>query len=154
MDHLSAPVLKSAGCKRVVTITKGDGVGTFGGGMIKRLLNLDYPSWEELPSLAKTGDPDDSTSIWSRYQNLSNPNSSFNNGLRSADAIICANYDLLEFGKDPMSAFFNDGYSAPIYLKDHVGDDMLSEHSFESTIDRADRNNENPPFVSCFPVSE
>lgn len=154
MDHLSGPVLKSAGCKRVVTITKGDGVGAFGGGMIKRILNLDYPSWEELPNLATTGDAQDSTSIWSRFQNLANPNSSFNNGLRTGDAIVCANYDLLDFGTDPMSAFFNDGYSAPIYIKGHVGDDLLQNHTFSKTISREDRNNQNPPYISCFPINE
>ncbi|MAZ47506.1 MAG: hypothetical protein CME65_03020 [Halobacteriovoraceae bacterium] len=154
MDHLSGPVLKSAGCQRVVTITKGDGVGAFGGGMIKRILNLEYPSWEELGNLSRTGDPDDTSSIWSRFQNLANPNSSFNNGLRTADAIVCANYDLLEFGKDPMSAFFNDGYSAPLYLKAHVRNDFLNNHNFVSTINRSDRNNENPPYISCFPITE
>src|SRR5690606_508209 len=45
MDHLSAPVLKAAGCPRVVTITKGDGLGKFATGMIKRVLGLETPSW-------------------------------------------------------------------------------------------------------------
>ncbi len=149
MDHLSAPVLKAAGCPRVVTITKGDGLGKFATGMLKRVLNLEAPSWENIPTVVLEGDQNDFESPWGRYFNLANPDASFNNGLRSADAVICANYDLVDF-KDGLSAFFTDGYTAPITINEKVDDPVLKNHQFIKEISRSNRLNADPPYISCF----
>lgn len=150
MDHLSAPVLKAAGCPRVVTITKGDGLGKFATGMLKRILNLDQPKWEDIPKVVINGDSLDMDSPWGKYFNLANPKASFNTGLKSADAVICANYDLVDF-KDGLSAFFKDGYNAPIAINDEVNDPLLKSHQFSKEITKADRHNQDPPYISCFP---
>lgn len=154
MDHLSSPVLKAAGCERVVSFTKGDGQGSFGAGMIKRIANLEKPTWEELRSKAKAGDPEDLSTVWGRYQNMQNPNSSYNTSLKTSDAILCLNYDLLEFGKDPLTKFFENGYMAPVFLKDYTSGDGLSQHSFKSVITRANFNDEEYPVKSCMPFFE
>jgi hypothetical protein len=154
MDHLSAPVLKSAGCERVVTFTKGDGQGSFGAGMLKRIANLQTPSWDELKLRAKNGDPSDTQSIWGKYQNMQNPESSYNTAMNAADAILCLNYDLLEFGKDSLAAFFDNGYMAPVFLKSYTSTDGLGQHAFNSVITRANFNDEKYPVKSCMPFFE
>ena len=157
MDHLSAPVLKAAGCPNVVTITKRDGMGKFATGMLKRILKLDEPTWEEMEHISKTGKSDDTESIWSRYLNMANPDSSFNTGLKTADAIVCANYDAVDFMKLGPKALFVDGYKAPIVFHPKVDSDhfLRRENGYSSIVTTKDNKEVNGqrPYVSCFPKS-
>lgn len=149
MDHYSAPVLKALGCKNVVTITKGDSGGIFSSALLKRLLNIDSITYDELPELTKNGS-EDFDSYWGQYYNSTNPMSSANTGLRSADAIICANYDLVDMS-NPLKSIgplFEDGYKAPLLIQG--GGDFLKEHHFQNNLSEKDNKT---PLKSCFAKS-
>jgi hypothetical protein len=151
MDHLSAPALKASGCPRVVTITKGDGAGNFESSMIKRVIGLETPTWEEIPVFSRSGNPEDKESIWGRYSNVANPESSFNTSLNAADAVVCTNYDMVNF-KDGLKAFFDNGYDAPVVIHPSVKGDFLNRHNFINEISEKNRFNKNPPYISCYPL--
>lgn len=151
MDHLSAPALKASGCPRVVTITKGDGAGNFESSMIKRVIGLETPTWEEIPVFSRSGNPEDNDSVWGKYSNVANPESSFNTSLNAADAVVCTNYDMVTF-KDGLKAFFDNGYDAPIVIHPSVKGDLLNRHNFTKEITEKNRFNKNPPYISCYPL--
>ncbi len=92
-------VLKAAGCKDVVYLTRQGGESLFAQGIAKRLLNLER-DWkllnaedESVKKLNKDGDPNDLDSAWSRLYNLGNPASSVNHSLAQASAILCTNWN-------------------------------------------------------------
>jgi hypothetical protein len=118
-------VLRAAGCKNIIYVTRRGGDSMFGQGVIRKLTRIggfDWQEWEGLTSEQKReknarGDKDDigkNASSWSKLYNLANPESSFSKSLDLADSVWCTNWDQQNI-KNGMPAIVADGYNAPLY---------------------------------------
>jgi hypothetical protein len=121
-DLHPVPVLKAAGCERVVYVTRRGGDALFGIGVAKRLLNLDKPDWSEIDRTTSgnqsqirnnNGSNDDQSSQWSMMYNLRNPKSSFAASINAADAVICTDWDAFDV-KSQFATMIVDSYRSAI----------------------------------------
>ncbi|MBT3585139.1 MAG: hypothetical protein HN509_09535 [Halobacteriovoraceae bacterium] len=118
-------VLRAAGCKNIIYVTRRGGDSMFGQGVVRKLTRIggfDWQEWEGLTAEQKReknarGDKDDvgkKASSWSKLYNLANPESSFSKSLTLADAVWCTNWDQQNV-KTGIPAVVADGYNAPLY---------------------------------------
>ncbi|MGE4132201.1 MAG: hypothetical protein AB7F86_11225 [Bdellovibrionales bacterium] len=118
-------VLKAAGCESTVFISREGGDSLFAQGVAKRLLNLEI-SWDRLdtstPELSKrnsalndAGDPSDLTSNWAALYNMALPESSLRTSIRSADAILCTDWNNVDPKEDIVRAV-ESSYRSPFAL--------------------------------------
>jgi|GEM_PF-1237009 len=119
-------LLKAAGCKNVLYITRKGGDTIFGQGVSKRLFGFAKP-WEELdpyePNKSKNevlnnnGDPNDKSSQWSKMFNLANPQSNFDYALQTASIVKCTDWNRFEItAEEHFSQMILESYRAPYYL--------------------------------------
>lgn len=119
--------LKSIGCENVIYITRINGESVFGQGVVKKLFNLETPSWDdigsEVDSLVKrrinnTGKINDQSSAWSMLYNIANPQSAYSKSIKAADAVWCTewdSYNVLEQGYKPI---INGAYNSRLYINE------------------------------------
>ena len=129
-------ILKASGCEKIVYLTRQGGESLFAQGVAKRLLNLDR-DWSLLSTsnpdqaaanhkLNNSGDPSaDPKGLWSKLYNLANPNSSINNSLSQAGAVLCTNWDAFDVAKDLMG-LVEDSYRSPFWIASDAKNSLLS----------------------------
>lgn len=124
-DLHPVPVLKAAGCDRVVYVTRKGGESLFGQGVAKRLLNLER-DWSHLRTsdertktrnarLNNIGDAGDVDTLWSRLYNVANPSSSFMVSVASADAVLCTDWNKYDV-KTELQELVEESYRAPFVV--------------------------------------
>lgn len=106
-------VLRAAGCGKVVYVTRKGGESLFAQGVAKRLMGLDR-SFEQLRKASenKGQDSSDMHSTWSKLYNLANPNSSINQALIKADAVLCTDWNSYSV-KTQGAQLIEESYKAP-----------------------------------------
>ncbi|MEQ1878735.1 MAG: hypothetical protein ABL958_18985, partial [Bdellovibrionia bacterium] len=128
-------MLKAAGCQRVVYVTRKGGESMFGQGVANRLAGSDR-NWDKLRRkpkelerqnllLNKLGEESSPDVLWSSLYNVANPDSSFMLSVRTADAVLCTNWDGYSPAKQ-LNELVTDGYRAPWILnseemRQHLG---------------------------------
>ncbi|NJM10385.1 MAG: hypothetical protein HC883_05910 [Bdellovibrionaceae bacterium] len=97
-------VLKAAGCKRVVYVTRRGGESPFAQGVARRLLSQRGNQWLASPLLSKLYD-------------LRNPMSSLRQSLNMADAVLCTDWNRFDV-KNGLKDLIKDSYRAsPYYIR-------------------------------------
>lgn len=111
-------IIRAAGAKRVVLITREGGETPFGQGVAKRLLNLEKP-WEEiLPD--KSGQTPvtsyysvkDQSSPWSKLYNMADRDSGFLRATMGADLILLTKWNDFKI-QDGMAGMVEQAYRSP-----------------------------------------
>lgn len=152
-------ILKAYGCKNIVHITRRGGESLFAQGVAKRLLNLDR-DWSLLRTtpesyndnwvLNNLGDPSDLNSNWAQLYNVANDRSSYKKSLRTADAILCTDWNQFKITDGP-SAMIAHAYSSPFYVNEDGG--LFSESSLlQPQLNPKEQNPAGyPEYVGCTP---
>lgn len=152
-------VLKAAGCENVVYVTRRGGESLFGQGVAKRLLGFTR-DWSKMSTssddakkmsaiLNNNGDPSEQNTLWAKLYNLANPNSSFKNALRAADAVLCTNWDGYEISHG-ISGMIENAYTSPFYIP---ATSRLGEAAslLQPRLDTTQQNPEGyPEFAGCY----
>lgn len=179
-DLHPVPVLKAMGCENVVYLTRRSGEALFAQGVAKRLLKLDVPSWEDIGSTnaAKASNnrgkdrnefkiSSDFDGQWSNMFNLKNPNSSFSVSIKSADAVVCTDWNAFSIPKQ-FTEIIEEAYTAPIYFGknstlpinfSNQGSTINQTNILSETDSLADDNESSitysfPKYAGCFPFDE
>ncbi len=152
-------LLKAHGCKNIVHITRRGGESLFAQGVAKRLLNLDR-DWSLLRTtpdvyqdnwvLNNLGDTSDTNSNWAQLYNMANSNSSLKKSLRTADAVLCTDWNQFEITNGP-SAMITHAYESPFYVSKEGG--LASERSIlQPQLNPKETNPAGyPEHVGCIP---
>ncbi len=162
--------LKSMNCENVVYITRVNGETVFGQGVVKRLLNLESPSWDRIDPKGgdqtrernNNGDPTDMNSMWSKLYNIANPESSYAKSVSVADAVWCTDWDTLAI-QNGYTHVLDHGYDSKLYInKDSSSRRFFEEGKFELggfnrdgfLLEKSDQTFENgwPSYVGCIPL--
>lgn len=158
-DLHPVPVLKAAGCQKVVYVTRRGGDSLFSQGVVKRLLNFEKPSWDFLDSkgpgkdqsavLNNNGSAEFPDSIWHKLYNLKNPQSSFAGSIAAADAVLCTDWNAFDVKTD-FSGLISHSYHSPIF---EVAAPAHSPYDKHQAITKAD-NVKDPklgfsPYAGC-----
>jgi hypothetical protein len=120
-DLHPVPVLKASGCGRVVYLTRKGGDAVFGQQIFVRLLGQEskVPFWRDLAKKNDEGWKVDGNSgnAWNRLYNFANPDSSFNQSIRAADAVYCTDWNRFNPVTGELSALTKEAYGASVFLK-------------------------------------
>ncbi|MCB9091513.1 MAG: hypothetical protein H6621_09240 [Halobacteriovoraceae bacterium] len=161
--------LKSLNCENVVYITRINGETVFGQGVVKRLLNLTKPIWDNIDpkggekTRAKNnnGDSTDFSSTWARLYNIANPESSISQSIEAADAVWCTDWDSFDIKKG-YTPVLDHAYHSKLYIKDQSQNNFFRQNRFDlgafqdpnSLITLKDRNYSSgwPSYVGCIPL--
>ncbi len=152
-------ILKAYGCTNIVHITRRGGESLFAQGVAKRLLNLDR-DWSLLRTTPETyqenwvlnnlGDGSDLNSNWARLYNVANDDSSYVKSLRTADAILCTDWNQFAITDGP-SAMIAHAYTSPFYVNRDGG--LYSQNNLLQPQFNPKENNPAgyPEYVGCQP---
>ncbi len=158
------PVLKAAGCEKVIYVQRRTGDAMFSEGVVKRLLNFSKPDWAHLDpyeqgthlseTLNNNGDPTDMTSTWSKLYNLRNPMSSYAASLKAADAVICTDWNAYD-SEMQFNDLIENSYGAPIF--EAPGGSMVRNPGAQPTMITEKDNVVDPklgysPYAGCIPL--
>jgi hypothetical protein len=125
------PALKAIGCKNVVYLTRKQGDSIFAMGVAKRLLGMPELGWDFLEkdpanqadflktNLKNALGNEDTSSLWGRFFNIKNPESSFAYSLKLADAVVCTNWNAFDIKTD-FHAMIDEAYQAPIFNRSNL----------------------------------
>ncbi len=150
-------VLKAAGCKSVIYVTRRGGESLFGQGVAKRLLRYDR-DWDLLQTTPKEkyernwilnniGDSTDMSSLWSRLYNVANPQSSFRVSLAAADAVLCTDWNRFDV-RSGINEMIKDSYRSPFYVRNRAA---LPNVAFLPRLNPRDMHPDGYPiFSGCF----
>lgn len=156
------PVLKAAGCERVVYVTRRGGDSPFSIGVVKRLLGFSAPGWELLDqtgadakqSIALNNNGSDAypDSLWNKLYNLRNPDSSYAASIAAADAVLCTDWNSFDV-KTQFTKLIQDAYAAPMYesrAPAHSGYSQLRTISPADNV--VDPQLGYAPYAGCIPL--
>lgn len=153
------PVLKAAGCDKVVYVTRRGGDSLFGQGVVKRILGFEKPGWELLDSsgpgkqastlLNNNGSDDYADSAWHKLYNLKNPQSSFAGSLAAADAVMCTDWNSFDV-KTQFPQMIEASFNAPIYEKSAPARTSFANPKIITTSDnKVDAKLGYAPYAGC-----
>ncbi|MFT6630979.1 MAG: hypothetical protein ACJAS4_000925 [Bacteriovoracaceae bacterium] len=117
-------VLKASGCEDIVYVTRQGGESVFGQQIFIRLTGYTdkIRFWKDIKSGNRKGWGDlteeEENSPWNKLYNLKNPNSSFNQSIKTADAVYCTNWDKFNTFKGEVPQTLTDAFYAPVFVKD------------------------------------
>lgn len=161
-------ILKASGCEHVIYLTRRGGESLFAQGVAKRLLGYDR-SWQYLKPaptedsddkdigqhnaiLNNTGDVSDLTSEWSNLYNVANPNSSFEQSLKAADAVLCTDWNDYDIKQGP-TAMIDNAYKSSYYVSQ--GSPLNDIIPLNKRINTQEKTTEDFfKNVGCFPQNE
>lgn len=129
-------VLKAAGCKNTLYITRQNGETVFGQQVFIRLTGTteQLPFWHEINQtnnrIGWTHLSEEAQATpWNRLYNLANPNSSFMRSVKEADYVHCTNWDDFDLFDDianSHSAILDDSWKAPLFIKSESGEAIFA----------------------------
>lgn len=157
-DLHPVPVLKAAGCSKVVYVTRRTGDSLFSQGVVKRLLNFDRPGWDLLDSTSKeanlmnnNGTDEFADSVWHKLYNLKNPQSSFAGSLAAADAVLCTDWNAYDV-KTQFPQLIATSYEAPIFERTPPPHGPDANPTLITSSDNAiDPTRGDRPYAGCIP---
>ncbi|MBX3016512.1 MAG: hypothetical protein KF767_01385 [Bdellovibrionaceae bacterium] len=158
-DLHPVPVLKAAGCDKVVYVTRRGGDSLFGQGVVKRILGFDRPGWELLDSsgpgkkastlLNNNGSDDYADSVWHKLYNLKNPHSSFAGSLAVADAVLCSDWNAFDT-KTQFPQMIEAAYNSPIFERTPpTRTSFANPKTISADDNKVDPELGYPPYAGC-----
>lgn len=158
-DLHPVPVLKAAGCDKVVYVTRRGGDSLFGQGVVKRILGFEKPGWELLDSsgpgkhasavLNNNGSDDYVDSAWHRLYNLKNPFSSFAGSLAAADAVLCTDWNAFDV-KTQFPQLVEGAYNSPFFERAAPPRTSFADpKTIRASDNKVDAKLGYPPYAGC-----
>ena len=118
-------VLKANGCDDVIYITRQGGESVFGQQIFIRISGYTdkISFWKDIADHNREGftnlTEEEENSPWNKLYNLGNPNSSYSQSIKVADAVYCTNWDAYNVLKPgQLEPALKDSWNAPVFVKD------------------------------------